>query len=72
MVENLVTLGAILVLAFIFGYAKGSEFTEDIKRLTIMNEDYQDYLHNRIAALESRVQFLKEQLELSKQSNLKE
>jgi len=29
MVENLVTLGAILVLAFIFGYAKGSEFTED-------------------------------------------
>jgi tetrahydromethanopterin S-methyltransferase subunit G len=46
--------------------------TEDIKRVTIMNEDYQDYLHNRIAALESRVQFLKEQLELSKQSNLKE
>ena len=46
--------------------------TEDIKRLTIMNEDYQEYLHNRIAALESRVQFLKEQLELSKQSNLKQ
>ena len=46
--------------------------TEDIKRLTIMNEDYQDYLHNRIEALENRVQFLKEQLELSKQSNLKE
>ena len=46
--------------------------TEDIKRLTIMNEDYQEYLHNRIEALESRVQFLKEQLELSKQSNLKQ
>ena len=46
--------------------------TEDIKRLKIMNEDYQEYLHNRIEALESRVQFLKEQLELSKKSNLKQ
>ena len=29
MIANLITLGALLVLAFIFGYAKGSEFTED-------------------------------------------
>ena len=46
--------------------------TEDIKRLTIMNEDYQDYLHNRIEALENRVKFLEEQLEVSKQLNLKQ
>jgi tetrahydromethanopterin S-methyltransferase subunit G len=46
--------------------------TEDIKRLTIMNEDYQDYLHNRIEALENRVQFLEKQLEISKQLNLKQ
>ena len=46
--------------------------TEDIKRLTIMNQDYQDYLHNRIEALENRVQFLEEQLEVSKQLNLKQ
>ena len=46
--------------------------TEDIKRVTIMNEDYQDYLHNRIEALENRVQFLEEQLEVSKQLNLKQ
>ena len=46
--------------------------TEDIKRVTIMNEDYQGYLHNRIEALENRVQFLEEQLEISKQLNLKQ
>ena len=46
--------------------------TEDIKRVTIMNEDYQDYLHNRIEALENRVQFLEKQLEISKQLNLKQ
>ena len=45
---------------------------EDIKRVNIMTEDFEQYLHNRIEALENRVQFLKEQLELSKQSNLKE
>ena len=46
--------------------------TEDIKRVTIMNEDYQDYLHNRIEALENRVQFLEKELEISKQLNLKQ
>ena len=41
MVENLVTLGAILVLAFIFGYAKGSEFTEDrIRTKFIIKKKY--------------------------------
>jgi len=42
---------------------------EDIKRVTIMTEDYQDYLHNRIEALENRVAFLEAQLEVSKQVN---
>jgi hypothetical protein len=41
MMENLVTLGAILVLAFIFGYAKGSEFTEDrIRTKFIIKKKY--------------------------------
>jgi len=44
--------------------------TEDIRR--IMTEDYQDYLYNRIEALEKRVEFLEAQLEISKQINLKQ
>ena len=44
--------------------------TEDIRR--IMTEDYQDYLYNRIEALEKRVEFLEAQLEISKQVNLKQ
>lgn len=43
---------------------------EDIKR--IMTEDYQDYLYNRIEALEKRVEFLEAQIEISKQVNLKQ
>jgi len=43
--------------------------TEDIKR--IMTEDYQDYLYNRIEALEKRVKILESQLEISKQINFK-
>lgn len=45
---------------------------EDIKRLSIMNQDYQEYLHNRIESLENRVAFLEAQLEVSKQLNLKQ
>ncbi len=44
---------------------------EDIKRVNIMNQDYQEYLHNRIEALENRVAFLEAQLEISKQINFK-
>lgn len=40
---------------------------EDIKRVSIMNEDFEKYLHNRIEALENRVAFLEAQLEVSKQ-----
>jgi hypothetical protein len=41
MISNLVTLGAILILAFIFGYAKGSEFTEDrIRTKFIIKKKY--------------------------------
>ena len=39
--------------------------TEDIKR--IKENDYQDYLHYRINALEKRVEFLEAQLEVAKQ-----
>jgi tetrahydromethanopterin S-methyltransferase subunit G len=46
--------------------------TEDIKRVNIMTEDFEQYLHNRIEALENRVAFLEAQLEVSKQSNLKQ
>ena len=46
--------------------------TEDIKRLTIMNQDYQDYLHNRIEALENKIQTLQRELNISKQLNLKQ
>lgn len=42
---------------------------EDIKRVSIMNEDFENYLHNRIEALENRVAFLEAQLEVSKQLN---
>lgn len=41
--------------------------TEDIKRVNIMTEDFEQYLHNRIEALENRVAFLEAQLEVSKQ-----
>ena len=44
--------------------------TEDIKR--IMTKDYQDYLYNRIEALERRVEFLEAQIEISNQVNLKQ
>jgi uncharacterized protein YceH (UPF0502 family) len=37
---------------------------EDIKRVSIMNEDLQQFLHNRIEALENRVAFLEAQLEV--------
>ena len=46
--------------------------TEDIKRVSIMNQDYQDYLHNRIETLENIVEVLEAQLEISKQLNLKQ
>lgn len=39
--------------------------TEDIRR--IKGNDYQDYLHHRIEALENRVEFLEAQLEIAKQ-----
>jgi uncharacterized coiled-coil protein SlyX len=42
---------------------------EDIKRVNIMTEDFEQYLHNRIEALENRVAFLEAQLEVSKQVN---
>jgi len=42
---------------------------EDIKRVSIMNEDFENYLHSRIEALENRVAFLEAQLEVSKQLN---
>ena len=45
--------------------------TEDIKRLTIMNQDYQDYLHNRIEALENRVEVLEAQLEISRKQSMR-
>ena len=45
--------------------------TEDIKRVNIMTEDFEQYLHNRIEALENRVAFLEAQLEISKQINFK-
>jgi tetrahydromethanopterin S-methyltransferase subunit G len=38
--------------------------TEDIKR--IKGNDFQDYLHYRIEALEKRVEFLEAQLEVFK------
>ena len=44
---------------------------EDIKRVSIMNEDLEQFLHNRIEALENRVAFLEAQLEISKQINFK-
>ena len=34
-----------------------------------MNEDFENYLHSRIEALENRVAFLEAQLEVSKQLN---
>ena len=40
---------------------------EDIKRVSIMNKDFENYLHNRIEALENRVAFLEAQLEVNKQ-----
>ena len=39
--------------------------TDDIKR--VKGNDYQDYLHYRIEALENRVQELEAQLEVAKQ-----
>ena len=39
--------------------------TEDIRR--VKGNDYQDYLHYRIEALENRVEFLEAQLEIAKQ-----
>jgi hypothetical protein len=42
---------------------------EDIKRLNIMNKDY---LHNRIEALENKIQTLQRELNISKQLNLKQ
>ncbi len=45
--------------------------TEDIKRVNIITEDFEQYLHNRIEALENRVAFLEAQLEISKQINFK-
>lgn len=36
--------------------------TEDIKRVKIMTEDFEQYLHNRIEALENRVAFLEESI----------
>lgn len=39
-------------------------YKEDIKRLNIMTEDYQNYLYNRIEALENRVAFLEAQLDV--------
>ena len=42
---------------------------EDIKRLTIMNQYYQDYLHNRIEVLENRLEVLEEQLEISRKQS---
>ena len=42
---------------------------EDIKRLNIMNKDYEDYLHNRIEALENRVEVLEAQLEISRKQS---
>ena len=47
MIANLITLGALLVLAFIFGYAKGSEFTEDRIRTKFRikeNYSYNDFM----------------------------
>ena len=41
--------------------------TEDIKRVNIMTEDFEQYLHNRIEALENKVASLEAQLEVSKQ-----
>jgi hypothetical protein len=38
---------------------------DDIRR--IKGNDFQDYLHYRIAALEKRVEFLEAQLEVAKQ-----
>ena len=46
--------------------------TEDIKRVNIMTEDFEQYLHNRIEALENRVEVLEAQLEISKKLNLKQ
>ena len=45
--------------------------TEDIKRVNIMTEDFEQYLHNRIEALEKKVASLEAQLEISKQINFK-
>lgn len=39
--------------------------TDDIRR--IKGNDYKDYLHYRIEALEKRVEFLEAQLEVAKQ-----
>ena len=39
--------------------------TEDIRR--IKGNDYENYLHYRIEALENRVEFLEAQLEIAKQ-----
>ena len=39
--------------------------TEDIKR--VKGNDYENYLHYRIEALENRVEFLEAQLQVAKQ-----
>ena len=39
--------------------------TDDIRR--VKGNDYQDYLHYRIEALEKRVEFLEAQLEVAKE-----
>lgn len=39
--------------------------TEDIKR--VKGNDYENYLHYRIEALENRVEFLEAQLQVTKQ-----